>query len=104
MTLSYKWLIITAILSASSIGILKKYILTKDIKWMVLTVILFLSLIVSYHNVICDNDIAIVYPMIKIITIMLVVWTGVYFFDEKLTTKDYIGLAIGGVAVYLLSM
>ena len=103
MVSTYFWIIISAILSGISIATLKQYTITKNIRWLLLTVVLFLILIVTYHNSFCGNDITTIYPMVKILTVRLVVLFGVFIFDEKLTIKHIFGLMLGCIGLYLLS-
>ena len=45
-----------------------------------------------------------IYPLLKILSIIIVVLVGILSFNEHLKTNHIIGILLGVVAIYLLSL
>jgi multidrug transporter EmrE-like cation transporter len=98
------WIIIGAICATVSVSFVKIYTKTKNIQWIILAMASFLLLIYAYSVVLKNEKIIIVYPILKIVSILFVVFVGCVFFKNKLDLKISIGVLLGLVSIYLLSM
>uniref|UniRef100_A0A6G6ACD3 Membrane protein n=1 Tax=Borely moumouvirus TaxID=2712067 RepID=A0A6G6ACD3_9VIRU len=96
------WYLIAAIISAIPIPIIQKYVDTKNKFYLFLAMLFYLILVLIYAQVLQSTQMSIAYPLIKFLSIILVVVFGVLFFNNKLSTKQIIGILIGGVSLYLL--
>ncbi|AGC02327.1 integral membrane protein [Acanthamoeba polyphaga moumouvirus] len=96
------WYFVAAIISAIPIPIIQKYVNTNNKFYLFLAMLFYFILIFIYAQVLQSTQMSIAYPLIKFLSIILVVIFGVLFFNNKLTTKQIIGIIIGGVALYLL--
>jgi multidrug transporter EmrE-like cation transporter len=97
------WFLVAAITAALPIPFIKTYTKTKNIGWIILSVISYLILIYAYSIVLTDRNISIVYPILKVLSIIIVVFTGLIFFYNKLDMKSWFGIFLGTLSIYLLS-
>ena len=97
------WIIIGAICGAISVSFVKIYTETKNILWIILAMISFIILIYAYSIILQNEKIIIVYPILKILSILFVVFVGCVFFKNKLDLKISIGVLLALISIYLLS-
>lgn len=96
-------LVLAAIIDAIPLPLLKEYTKTGNSLYLIATVILYLILIFTYIYLVKVLDIAIFYPLVNVLSAVIVILFAVIFFKEKLTIKHVIGISLSIVAVYLLS-
>jgi multidrug transporter EmrE-like cation transporter len=60
--------------------------------------------IISYVYVFKSGNISTIYPIIKGLTIFLVILMGVFLFNEKLKIVDIISILLIFIAIFLLSI
>jgi len=53
--------------------------------------------------VLVDKNIIIVYPILKVLSAIIVVLSGVVFFNNKLDFESIIGILLGLITIYILS-
>jgi multidrug transporter EmrE-like cation transporter len=82
---------------------IKKYTETQNIMFIILSIFTYFILILSYSIVLVNSNITIIYPVLKVISILTVVLSGLIFFDDKLDIKSFFGITFGILSVYLLS-
>lgn len=92
-----------AILSALPLIMIKKYTVTSNYMWLLAAAIIFMILIFIYIQVINNNNISIIGPVIKIIEVILFVIAGMLLFNEKMDGRHLIGIFLGIVSIWLLS-
>ena len=98
-----KWLAIAAICSAMTVIIIKEYEKTSGI-WLLLGVGLSeFILIYSYIQLLKSDNIVSLFGLIKIIAMLLLVMSGILFFESKLTIKQGFGVFFSLIAIYLLN-
>jgi multidrug transporter EmrE-like cation transporter len=90
------WLVVASVASSLPVSFVKEYTKKKEIKWF--SIISYLVLIYSYVQLVDHNEISVVYPMAKAISIIIVVASGIIIFNEKIDTMM---LAIIGLIVFL---
>lgn len=98
----YLLIIITAILSALGVILIKIYIKHKSKYLFLMASICSIIVLYLYSILLKKNDLGKIYTIIKISAILLVVMTGCMIFKEKITTKNKIGIALAIVAIVLL--
>ena len=97
------WVILAAIAASLEVVFIKKYIQTKIWYWIFLSFLTSLVLILSYIKTFSGNNVSIIYPIIKILSIIIVIITGEIFFNNKLTIKVIGGIIFGIMSIYLLA-
>ena len=100
-----KWALIgvAAIASALPLPLLKSYIATENISYMLLAMLSNLIVVYTYYIMLQNQKMNIIYPFIKIISILMVILIGTFFYEEDLITKHKIGIVFGVLALYLLA-
>ena len=97
------WILLGALASAIPVTLIKIYTETKQNFLLFLSVICYLLAIISYVNVFEKGDIITCYIVMKILSDMLVISSGILFFSEKLTIKKSFGILLALLSVYLVS-
>jgi multidrug transporter EmrE-like cation transporter len=97
------WIFIASIFASSAVICLQMYTKEKNNMWLVLSLLSYCMLMYSYINLFLNFNIVIVYPFVKIISILLVVLSSLLFFNSQLNIKIGFGILFGLISVYLLS-
>ena len=97
------WFFIAALAAAIPIALIKVYTETKDMIWIVLSVISYCILIFAYSIVLSERNITIIYPILKVLSIILVILAGFLIFNNHLDMKSLFGILLGIASIYLLS-
>ena len=97
------WIILAAITASLQVIFIKKYLQTNDWYWIGLSLLTSIILLVTYIKIFNGNNISIIYPIIKILSIIIVIITSEIFFNEKITIKVICGIIFGIISIYLLS-
>ena len=99
------YLILTAaIVSAFPIIMVKKYTTTDNYNWILLAAMTFMTLLFVYIKVVNRNNLSAVGPLIKIIEVIIIALAGFVLFSEKMEMKHIIGIGLGLISIYLLSI
>lgn len=104
MNTSLLWFIIAVLFSSIPLFLIKKYIETKNVWYIVTATLIYVSLVFLYYKLLVDYNMSKVYPLIKVVSIIIVVCFGVFLFDEKVSIYNIIGIILGLGSIYLLSM
>ena len=97
------WMIFGALSASIPVSLLKIYTKTKQIYLVFLSVICYLLSITSYINVFQKNNIITSYIIMKILSDLLVITSGILFFKEVLSIKKWFGILLALISVYLIS-
>lgn len=92
-----------AISAASSVLFVKKYTQTHNLFYIVMSFILCMITIYSYINLLKYENLSYVYPTVKILSIIIVTTSSIFFFNEKINTTYIIGLLLGILSICILS-
>lgn len=98
----YKWLLIASFFSALTIISIKYSLKNKNKYWLLVTILSELGLIYSYINMLQNGDILTGFSLVKIISILIVIFPSIMFLDVELTNKKIIGLIFAFIAIYML--
>ena len=96
----YKWAVIASIFSALTI-ISIDYV-SDSYYWLLVTIFSETGLIYSYLKMLQTNDIISGFSLVKILSIIIVLFPGVALLGVKLTNKKIVGLLFAFIAIYLL--
>ncbi len=99
----YKWLIIASFFSALTIVSVKYHLKYPDNHLLLVTVLSETGLIYSYIHMLQYGDILSDFSLVKIMSILIVLFPSIMFLDVKLTNSKIIGLLFAFTAIYLLS-
>ena len=97
------WIILAATMASLQVIFIKKYLQTNDWYWIGLSLLTSIILLVTYIKTFNGNEMCIIYPIIKILSIIIVIITGEIFFNDKLTIKVIGGILFGLISIYLLA-
>ena len=97
------WFFIAGIAAAMPIPFIKRYTETGHFIWILLSGLSYVLLIYAYTIVLSNKNIMIVYPFLKVLSVLLVILFGYIWFHETLNIKTTIGIILGLASIYLLS-
>lgn len=97
------WYFVAAAAAAAPIPLIKRYTEDGHWTWIGLSAVSYATLILAYTFVLRAEDIAIVYPFLKVLSVLFVVMTGLVLFRSHLTLRSATGVGLGAAAIYLLS-
>jgi uncharacterized membrane protein len=97
------WYIIAASAAAAPIPLIKKYTETNNINWIILSALSYSLLIYAYSVILQDKNIAIVYPILKVLSVIIVIIAGILLFKSTLDNRSILGICLGAISIYLLS-
>lgn len=97
------WFISALVASVLPLILIKKYIEKNNILYMAAAIIIYVLLIFIYYKLFINNNMSTIYPLIKIISIILVVILGIFLFGENINLIKLIGILLGIISVYLLT-
>lgn len=100
---AWVWFFIAAAAAAVPIPLIKLWTKTHNIQWILLSTFSYAILIYAYSIILADKNITIVYPILKVLSVLLVIAAGVFLFRNELDTKSIIGILLGIISIYLLS-
>ncbi len=100
-----KWILFTIAILASvaTIVSLKHNNVSNNNLFIILSIISDLLLIYTYVKILNYNDMITMYPFIKIMSILVIVLIGTFYYEEKLIMENKIGILLGVMALVLLS-
>ena len=97
------WFLIAAISAALPIPIIKEYTISHNFLVIILAIFIYIILVLSYSIILADKNIIIVYPILKVLSAILVICSGMVFFNNKLDFDSIIGILLGIITIYILS-
>jgi len=99
----YKWLLLSSFFSALTIISIKYSLQYKNKYLLLVTTLSEICLIYSYINMLQNGDILTGFSLVKIISILIVLFPSIMFLDVELTNKKIFGLIFAFTAIYLLA-
>lgn len=102
-------IIIASIMAAMQPILLKQYVNEKnnnnDLRWIIILFVLICEMILIklYLEILSTNDLIVANSIIKIFSLLVVAIVSFYFFKEKITTKELMGIIVALFAIYLLA-
>lgn len=99
----YKWLLIASFFSALTIISIKYSLKNKNKYLLLVTTLSEIGLIYSYIQMLQTGDILTGFSLVKIISILIVLFPSIMFLEVELTNKKIIGLIFAFIAIYLLA-
>jgi multidrug transporter EmrE-like cation transporter len=96
------WLIIAAITPAIPVSFMKYYIETKNIRWIIFSIMSYLLLIYAYYIILNNKNIIVIYTISKALSILVVVFSGYFLFNDKLDAKSITAILLLFASLYLL--
>jgi uncharacterized membrane protein len=97
------WIILAASTASLQVISIKKYLQTKDWSWIALSLLTSIILILTYVKTLSGNNMTSIYPIIKILSIIIVIIIDAIFFNNKLTMKIIGGIIFSIISIYLLA-
>lgn len=95
------WYIITLVASATSMITLKKYVLSHNFFFAFLTLLLYLLLFFGYIKILNSLPMHWLYPLL-FISMVFILFSGYFFYGEKIKPINIIGILLGIIAIYLV--
>jgi drug/metabolite transporter (DMT)-like permease len=98
------WILVGAVATAAPALLVKEYLKDTRATWLLLACALsYAVLVTAYLNLFTTGSVHVLYPIIKVVSILLVVVGGVVLFRERIGWKGIAGGVSAAVAIYLLS-
>lgn len=100
-----KWALIgiAAVASALPLPLLKSCLTTNNYYYIFLALMSNFMVILTYYIMLQNQKMNIMYPFVKILSIIMVIFVGVFFYEEQLILEHKIGIMFGLASLYLLS-
>jgi len=99
----YKYVLLASFFSALTIISIKLFVKYTNIYFLLLVALSDIALVYSYFNMLQKGDIFTEFSLVKIISILILLFPSIMYFDVELTNNKIIGLIFAFVAIYLLS-
>jgi hypothetical protein len=104
MTTPWIWIIIGAAAAGAPILFVKRYLADERLAWIAASLASYSLLVYAYVKILGQGgEISILYPLVKITSILLVVGAGGLLLGDRLNVKGWLGIVLAIVAIYLLS-
>lgn len=100
---AYIWFFIAAIAAAIPIPFIKRYTQTHNLLWIALSAISYIILILAYSIILTNKNITIVYPILKVLSVLIVIGAGLLIFSNRIDLHTVIGIGLGITSIYILS-
>ena len=97
------YLLVGGIASALPALFVKEYLHSKQLYWIALSCISYVILTYVYILLLKNDSVSTLYPLLKVVSILFVIGTGVCFFGEQITINIAAGILLGVGSIYLLS-
>jgi multidrug transporter EmrE-like cation transporter len=97
------WYLVAAACSAAPVVLVKKYTESNNSNLLLLSLLSQCVLIYSYSVILHDKNITVIYPLIKILAILIVALCGFLLFGNKFSVKWILGICFGFLSIYLLT-
>lgn len=95
--------VLAVIADVLPLPLILKYISSGRIQWLIYALICYMVLIFAYTRLLRRViSLDALYTILKIYSILLLLFIGIVFLGEKLDAKKIIGLVFGMLAIYLL--
>lgn len=99
----YKYLLLASFFSALTMISVKLFVKYTNIYFLLLALLSDIGLVYSYINMLQQKaDILNAFSLVKIISILILLFPSIIYFDTELTNNTIIGLIFTFIAIYLL--
>ena len=98
------WILIAAVSASIPLMLIKKYTETKKTILILFSFICYLVVIQSYIYLLATGNISTIYPIIKMVSDLIVIPWGIFILHEKLNVYNYLGVILSVLSIYLLSI
>jgi len=96
------WIIVAAFALAVPVPLIKRYTETKDMGPLCLAIASYYVLVYAYMELLAKNDFIVISPIVKVLSLIMVVVAAILFFGSRLTPRLVAGLVAAVVAIWLL--
>jgi multidrug transporter EmrE-like cation transporter len=97
------WFFVAAVAAALPIPLIKTYTEDANLVWIFLSFLSYSVLIYAYSIILHDKNITIVYPVLKVLSVLIVVFAGFLLFSNQMDWKTIVGIVLGISSIYILS-
>ena len=97
------WILVGAAATGGPALFVKEYLKNKNAAWLLACALSYAVLVTSYLNLFATGSVHVLYPIIKVVSIVLVVAGGIVLFRERIGWRGIAGGVSAAVAIYLLS-
>ena len=97
------WILVGAAATAAPALFVKEYLKNKQAYWLLGCALSYAVLITAYLKLFATGSVHLLYPIIKIMSILLVMVSSVVLFRERIGWRGLAGGVSAAVAIYLLS-
>jgi multidrug transporter EmrE-like cation transporter len=104
MVAEYFWFFIVGLTSAVTAILIKYYLITNNIYYIILALLVGPTITLSSIYAFSYGNVGTIYPILRLISVIIVFIAGIYLFAEKYTIMNFVGLGLAGGAIYLLSV
>jgi len=98
------WFILACIVICLPITFIGKYIETSNLFYILLALACYSFLTYIYIKLLKHEDMAIVYPLLNIISVLVVFLIGVFYFKNKIDIFKIIGIVLSIISILFLSI
>jgi multidrug transporter EmrE-like cation transporter len=98
------WFILACIVICLPITLIGKYIETSETYYILLALAFYGLLTLIYINLLKHEDMAIVYPLLNIISVLVVFLIGVFYFKNKIDIYKIIGIVLSIISILFLTI
>ena len=95
-------ILLASILSPLAISCIKQYNATTYSCWLLLAVVMYIGITCFYSYALKNNNTSTIYSYINLLNITIVTLVSIFYFGEKITPKQVLGLVVAVFAIYLL--
>lgn len=98
------WLLFigVTIITTAPVFAIEKYTINKDIRYLIIGLLLLLLVAPVYIKLSKTHKLSSVFPILKIISIILAIVGGILFSEGKLTCKKIIAIFLAIIVIHLL--
>jgi multidrug transporter EmrE-like cation transporter len=98
------WFILASIVICLPITFIGKYIETSNPYYILSALVFYFLLTLIYINLLKHEDMAIVYPLLNIISVLVVFLIGVFYFKNKIDIYKIIGIVLSIISILFLTI
>jgi drug/metabolite transporter (DMT)-like permease len=96
------WIFVAAFALAVPVPLIKRYTQTKDMGPLCLAIGSYYVLVYAYMELFAKNDFIVISPVVKVLSLVMVVASAILFFGSRLTPRIVAGLVAAIVSIILL--
>lgn len=99
------WILLATIFSALPLVSLGKFIESgeEQLNWVITAIVAQILVVIIYMILLKNKQASIIYPLIKIMSIILVAVTGVLYLEENISTQQVVGIIVGIASMIIIS-